>query len=136
MKNILKYLALAIAAVSLSSCQFELVDPDADELNAELLAKEYTFKCVFAKPDTKVAISNEGKTTWEPGDQILVHGDSDSYTVVTLKENDISIDRKVATISFSGVLPCNSWYNNSFFAQYPASGITGTTDSSFDNTDL
>ena len=135
MKNILKYLAFAIVAISFASCQFELVDPDADELNAELLAKEYTFKCVFAKPDTKVAISNEGKTTWEPGDQILVHGDSDSYTVVTLNESDISIDRKVATISFSGVLPCNGQFQNSFFAQYPASGLTGWGDSFFDNTD-
>ena len=90
----------------------------------------YTFTCTIADdPDSKVAISESGKVTWEPGDCILVHGEgSSNRTTVTLAAGDISSDGKTATISFSGITPYNrssDGVTSTFYAAYPADAVNG-----------
>ena len=57
------------------------------------------FTCVIADaPDTRLSIDAQGKTRWEPGDQILFHGKwvgkgSRTFSVtVTLEDRDIQND--------------------------------------------
>ena len=89
-----------------------------------------TFTCVIASdPGSRVSISDAGKNTWEPGDQILVHGKetgSGKSATVTLKASDISADGRTATITFSGVTPYprkEKGYTSDLYAGYPASAI-------------
>ena len=122
MKNIFKISALAVLAVGLlASCEKkEIAAPEV------AVGEVHTFTLTFAQPDTKVAISDAGKTTWEAGDEILIHGEGGSNkTIVTLKAEDISADGKEAKISFSGVNPYDRFsdrgYTSVYYAQYPAS---------------
>ena len=96
MKTIFKVSVLALmGAALLASC--------AKEFDYEPVQKETkTFTLTFAQPDTKVAVTNEGKTTWEVGDEIMIHGGTDGAErqKVTLTADDISADGKKATITF------------------------------------
>ena len=123
MKNLIKISVLALAATALMvSCtretNFEEQQP------AEKVVR--TFTCTFAQPsDTKIAVAEDGKTTWKVGDEIMIHGGTDGKLrqKVTLTADDISADGKKATITFemepydrtdAGVV-------SKFYAQYPAS---------------
>ena len=92
--------------------------------------KVVTFTCSFAgDPGSKVSVSDQGKNCWEPGDQILVHGEGkDNRKTVTLTASDISDDGKVATISVSGVTPYDRYsdkgYISTYYASYPASAVS------------
>jgi hypothetical protein len=124
---------LAAAAFALS-CNGEIPEQaghDGTGVNAEAVSGEImTFSCVIADaPDSKVAITGQGKVRWEPGDQILVHGkttEEGKSATVTLTSSDISADGRTATISFSGVTPydrTDKGYSSSLFAGYPASAV-------------
>ena len=85
-----------------------------------------TFTLTFAQPDSKVAVTNEGKTTWEVGDEIMIHGGSSGQErqKVTLTADDISADGKKATITVEGLAPYDRTADNilsQYYAQYPAS---------------
>ena len=84
---------------------------------------------MIASPDTKVAVSDAGKTTWEVGDEILVHGEgSSNRMVVTLTADDISDDGKKATITVEGITPydrSDKGYTSTLYASYPA-GVVST----------
>lgn len=118
-------LALAtLVAGQASSCQ---KDPGKD-LPVE--GEQYTFTCVInSEPDSRVSISQTGKASWEPGDQILVHGEytgEGKSATVTLTASDISSDGKTATITFSGVTPydrTDKGYTSNLYAGYPASAV-------------
>ena len=122
MKSIFKLSALALLATALTvSCEKEM---DVEDVAAHQMER-HTFTLAFAQPDTKLAITNEGKTTWEVGDEIMIHGGTDGKLrqKVTLTADDISADGKKATITFemdpydrtdAGVV-------SKFYAQYPAS---------------
>ena len=124
MKNLIKISVLALAATALMvSCTRET---NFEEQSAAKVVR--TFTCTFAQPDTKVAVgegANLGKTTWEVGDEIMIHGGAEGAArqKVTLTAADISADGKKATISFemdpydrtdAGVV-------SKYYAQYPAS---------------
>ena len=85
-----------------------------------------TFTCTFAQPaDTKISVSDEGKTQWKVGDEIMIHGGTDGKLrqKVTLTADDISADGKTATITFE-MEPYDRTDANvvsKFYAQYPAS---------------
>lgn len=122
MKNIFKLSALAVLAIgALVSCEEkEIAAPEVASV-----AETHTFTVTIATPDTKVAVTEQGKTTWEVGDKILVHGETDAdRAVVTLAAGDISADGKTATISFTGVRPydrsSDRGYTSVYYAQYPA----------------
>ena len=91
---------------------------------------EQTFTCIIADgTDTRLGIDAQGKTRWEPGDQILVHGaGSSNRKTITLKASDISSDGKTATITVSGVTPydrsSDRGYISTYYASYPASAVS------------
>ena len=126
MKKTLIIAAFFAAALAVS-CNKSITEPTSVK-GGEIVS----FSCVIA-PNTKVAIDDQGKTKWEAGDEILVHGESSSdRVVITLSDSDISSDGKVATISFAvdqegveGIKPYNRYddkgYTSTFYAQYPAS---------------
>ena len=129
MKKVLVFLSLA--AIALVSCQKEASLKDEASPKATR-----TFKCVIASEDdiataanidSRVAIAADGKTTWEVGDEILVHGEGSSNRItVTLTAEDISADGKTATITVEGVTPydrSDKGYTSTYYASYPASAF-------------
>lgn len=127
MKNLIKISVLALAATALMvSCTRET---NFEEQPTQKVVR--TFTCTFAQPaDTKIAVAEDGKTTWKVGDEIMIHGGTDGKLrqKVTLTADDISADGKKATISFE--MDPYIHYNSStgvqdvtstFYAQYPAS---------------
>lgn len=118
---ILKISAVALmAAATVLSCQ-KTGDtiPDASSLR--------TFTCTIGDPDTKLGIAEDGKTTWEVGDQILIHGE---YTnapyceTVTLAAGNISADKKTATFTLGDLTTyTRSGYSSNLYVAYPASAV-------------
>ena len=101
-----------------------------------------TFTCTIgaSESDTKVSIDATGKTTWEDGDEILVHGEyigtneGKMYsTIVTLQSTDIINEGKTAIIKvpvdengIEGIVPyVRSDYSSTLYAAYPASAVKG-----------
>lgn len=115
-----KYSILAIVAIVMAvSCQKA---NHTLQQTAEPVLR--TFTCTIDEsvdPETRLAISEtDGKTTWEVGDEILIHGKAtdENVTVILAKEN-ISADKKTATFSVS--LPANPYDPDKYYAAYPAS---------------
>ena len=120
----LVYSILAIVAASLAfSCAKNM---EAEIANEDQVQPETrTFTCVFAEPDTKFSVDATGKTQWEVGDEIMIHGGKDGAEryKVTLAAGDISADHKKATISFT-INPydrTSAGVKSMYYAQYPAS---------------
>ncbi len=89
-----------------------------------------TFTCVIADetPDSKVSLDvSNGKTEWEIGDEIMIHGGKDGATfqMVTLQAGDISADGKTATIKMTYMAPYDRTPDvvSQYYAQYPASAV-------------
>lgn len=88
-----------------------------------------TFKCIFPEAYTdvtKVSMTDDGKVGWEVGDRILVHADgSSNRQIVELTAGDISLDKKVATISVAGVTALSGYpaYISRYYAAYPADDV-------------
>ena len=124
MRNTLILTVLALGAAVLAvSCQ-----KNVNEQEPVAAVGSRTFTCVIASPDTKVAVSDAGKTTWEVGDEILVHGEgSSNRMVVTLTADDISADGKKATITVEGITPydrSDKGYTSTLYASYPAGVVS------------
>ena len=117
-----KYYILALAALATAfSCSKNTAEQIVPE---ESVGKTVTVTCEFAQPNTKVAIDDSnGKTTWEKGDQISVHGKYFSKSVtVTLAAGNITNAGKTAT--FEITLPEKPYPEdnaNGYYAVYPAS---------------
>ena len=135
-----KMYILALAALAMAfSCNKNVVE-QAPEQKPEPVLR--TFTCTIAEPDTKLAIDDAtGKTTWEVGDKILIHGKATSENVtVTLTSTDISADAKTAT--FSVALPATAYDPDGYYAAYPAdayieySSDRGYYYNTFDETNL
>ena len=128
MKNLIKISVFALAATALMvSCTRETNFEEQQPASEKVVR---TFTCTFAQPDTKISVSDEGKTQWKVGDEIMIHGGTDGKLrqKVTLTADDISADGKKATISFE--MDPYIHYNSTtgerdvtseFYAQYPAS---------------
>lgn len=121
MKTIFKVSALAVMAASLlASCAKE------DDFTPEMRKGETrTFTLTFAQPDTKVAVTDEGKSTWEVGDEIMIHGGKDGKErqKVTLTADNLSADHKTATITLYDMEPYDRTdvgVVSKYYAQYPA----------------
>ena len=119
-------------AIALLSCCSNVLPEQAGQDDVVAGQDAVTFTCVIASdPDSRVSISEQGKTTWEPGDQILLHGDYTregyGFPIVTLSDSDISADGKRATFSVSGVTrsthSATKGYLSTIYAGYPASAV-------------
>ena len=117
MKRILSFSALCAVLLTVSCQKNSFEEPS-------VTPESRTFTCVIASDATKVAVTDEGKSTWEVGDEILVHGEgSSNRKVVTLTAEDISADGKVATITVDGITPydrSDKGYTSTYYACYPA----------------
>ena len=128
MKNYKSFLFILSAALLIASCQVEMSNP----LEGEGPVTERYFTCVFAPSDTKVNVSEQGKVTWEPGDQILVHGGQDGAdrVLVTLSKGDIANDGKSARINIGDLQPydrTDAGVVSGYYAQYPADAVSDGT---------
>ena len=93
--------------------------------------QQFTFTCELADAaDTRLSIDDAGKTRWEPGDQILLHGDytkSGYCATVTLTADNISDDGKKATFSLPSFTASThsgtKGYLSTVYAGYPASAV-------------
>ena len=139
MKKVLIFTAIALIASALLSCEREET-PVQQENAPQTVSRSFT--CVFAEPDAKVGISELGKTTWEAGDEILIHGGAsgNERQIITLTEEMISDDGKKAHIVVEGMDPYDHReYSSAYYAQYPASSVPDGVDlgivSPFNNTD-
>lgn len=133
MKNTFKFLAfIAISSLFAFSCQKNEVALE-DEQPSEKIIRTITFEYP-ENADTKVSLSGTGITAWQPGDEILIHGQKMGHSgeeyysrVVTLAADDIHNDGKTATLSFEDIIADKSWgrsgYKATMFAAYPASAL-------------
>ena len=116
MKKIFVFAAVLCAAFAVSCNKNEIAGPE--ELNTGE-AQTVTLTCTL--PDTKVAIDDDGKTTWEVDDEIYVHAGTDQHVTVKLTSADILNEGKTAKITFSGLSKyASSPYKSSYYMIYPA----------------
>lgn len=139
MKKTVKFLASALFPVLFAvACEKE-----AQLVNNEEPAGVQSSRVITlvypSDTDTKVSFAEDGKTAWEAGDEILIHGQKighsgDEYysRVVTLSAGDISADGKTATFVLEEILADKSWgrtgYKATLFAAYPASAVKSVSD--------
>ena len=94
MKKLLYFACAVFSLTALAvSCEKNPIEP----VNPDEGSQVRTFTCVIAdNPDSKLAIDGTGKSTWEVGDEISIHGGANgaSRAVVTLTAADISSDGK------------------------------------------
>ncbi len=122
MKKTFVFAALCAAAIAVS-CNKNVIDEPVVNNDGKM-----TLTCVI-DPGTKLGIDNAGKTTWEVGDEILIHGEytKEGYcTTVALAADNISADGKTATFTIDGVTPydrTSSGYISNLYAAFPASAV-------------
>lgn len=113
-------LALTVSALTLSCNKTAVEEPAQEEIVTPVTR---TFTCTFAEPDTKVAIDDDGKTTWEVGDKIMIHAGANGSgrELITLTEANLSPDHKSATIttSLAGYDRTDAKVKSQYYAQYP-----------------
>ena len=73
--------------------------------------------------------SVNGKTSWLPGDKLVVHGEySKDQQIITLDANDISEDGKVCTIYVSGVTPYDQkGTKTKYYIAYPGELVSNAS---------
>lgn len=134
MSKTLKYWALAICPALLAiSCEKEATLEDENPAQPQKVYRTITLEYPD-DPDTRVSLAADGKTAWEAGDEILIHGQKMGYSgdeyysrVVTLAAGDIKDAGKTATFTFEDIVADKSWgrtgYKATMFAAYPASAV-------------
>ena len=119
-----------------------------EQILSDVKTETRTFSMVFS-PDTKVSIDGTGKTGWEIGDNILIHGEyinKVGHSVVVNLDgvtNTISADKKTAYITVTTtekddpvVEGCVRKYSrddylSSIYAVYPAEAVTDAETHSY-----
>ena len=104
---------------------------ESSDISDEPIMQTYT--CIFPgseDPDSKVSLDAEGKTGWEVGDKIFVHGQKgEKGQIVQLgvdEGSSISLDRKTATFTAAISDPCS--YSSTIFVAYPADAVKDNWD--------
>lgn len=123
MKRCFYFTLVFSIACSVISCSKSAKEERVNEEAQQAITRVFT--CTFAQPDTKVSINDAtGKTEWEAGDKIRIHGGASGTTseVYTLKAGDISADGKTAQIAVT-VAPyprTDKGYTSNLYAAYPS----------------
>lgn len=111
-------LLLAAAACTLAACNPDKPDENTDD--TPKTPQPGVYKFVLADYGTKVTAGQDGKTSWEAGDEIFVTGGYEPGAItVTLKASDISTDGKTATVQLDKV-PSSVFAPDNFYAAWPA----------------
>ena len=130
----MKYWALALCPALLAiSCEKEATLEDETPAQPQKVYRTITLEFPD-DPETRVSLAADGKTAWEAGDEILIHGQKMGYSgdeyysrVVTLAAEDITDSGKTATFTFEDIVADKSWgrtgYKATMFAAYPASAV-------------
>lgn len=127
-KYIYTFLTFVAVSLTFSCTKQNEVGFDSNQEDAVL----QTYTCVFpgSESDTKVSLAADGKTGWEVGDVIFVHGQKGSKGVsVTLgvdEGSSVSADGKTAT--FTAAITDPNTYSSTIFVAYPASAIKTNWD--------
>ncbi len=116
------YSLLAVMAALTLSCQ----KPVETEVALEKESNLRTFKAIFpSNPvDSKVYLHEDGKTGWEIGDVITIHGKyTDQLKTITLDgvTNTISADKKTATFTVALDMTADDYGTDGYYAAYPHS---------------
>lgn len=139
MKKIFIISVIFMIATAISCQKNETVTDSTDpiESNESLDISDepimQTYTCIFPgseDPDSKVSLDAEGKTGWEVGDKIFVHGQKgEKGQIVQLgvdEGSSISLDRKTATFTAAISDPCS--YSSTIFVAYPADAVKDNWD--------
>ena len=126
MKTIDKIAILCILALA-ASCSQKPVTPEpvTPEVQPETRTLTFVLPDMVLEEGGIVPAGITVKTTWEAGDQIVVHGEyAKNQVTVTLAAGDISADGKSATVTVNNLYPykredCTS----TLYASYPASVV-------------
>ena len=129
MKSIFKFSALALLATALmASCAKDIKETDMP-VEGKKITK--TFTLTFAQPDTKVAVTDAGKTTWEVGDEIYIHGKAtEESQIVALTADNISADGKQAVIEVD-VTNMTPYDPDGYYAAFPADAVGYSGDRTY-----
>lgn len=152
MKRYYFLLAVLLFAMTLSCAKEEKTLNEEtgpqEQILSDVKTETRTFSMVFS-PDTKVSIDGTGKTGWEIGDNILIHGEyinKVGHSVVVNLDgvtNTISADKKTAYITVTTtekddpvVEGCVRKYSrddylSSIYAVYPAEAVTDAETRSY-----
>lgn len=135
MRRLYKYAWVAFAGTLMAiSCNKTMEEPASSE--DALAPVTRTFTCVYPgadDPDAKVSLDADGKTGWEVGDKIFVHGNHGSSTyskVITLGKDEgttISANKKSATFTVE-LTDLNDSYNAQVYVAYPADAVKNNWD--------
>ena len=133
MKNIFKFGALiAVSALFAFSCQKSEIAFEKEQ-SSEKAVRTITLNFP-SDPESKMSMAEDGKTAWQAGDEILIHGakvgqSGETYysRVITLKASDIHDEGKTATFTLEEINADAGWgrsgYKATMFAAYPASAL-------------
>lgn len=151
MKKINRFALIVAAFAAVFSCQKaveeEIVEPEKNKEPVEEVTTPSlkTYTCSIVSDESKVTVDQGGKTAWEDGDVIVIHGHKVNQNV-EVALHDFSNENKVATFSadLSGVRGVDD-VEGAYYVSYPASayiGLSGSDEgyngyySGFGNTNL
>lgn len=128
MKRLMMLSALLLAGTLFFACNPD--NPGKDDKEKDKQKQEepdYTPKpgtYTFVMPTYNLkGGAPQGKTTWEAGDQIYVHGNyAPASVIVTLEPGNISEDGKTATVQLDQV-PASGAVPDILYAAYPADAV-------------
>ena len=135
MKKAFKAILIAILGIiSAISCQIAIEEPILPEEEGVVAPQPVmrTYTCIFpgSKPDSKVTLAADGKTGWQLGDKLFVHGQKGEKGVVIelgiTAGSTISPDGQTATFTAAISDPCA--YSSTIFVAYPADAIKDNWD--------
>lgn len=125
MKKIFCFAIIALGLSVVFSCQKE---ENGDFTEIEKTGNLQTFTCTIADLNSKVSVDAAGKTAWEDGDEIVIHGHKVNENVVVAL-HDFSNENKDATfrVDLSGVRGVSD-VEGAYYVSYPADAYIGLTD--------
>ena len=127
MKKYFFYALMAFSVSAVCSCNKEATLDDTPDKQVEANPINYT--CSIANLDTKLAVDEAGKTTWEDGDKIVIHGHKVEENLV-VELHDFTNDGKDAsfTADLSGIRGVSDT-PGAYYVSYPADAYVGLSGS-------
>lgn len=123
MKAICKsaFVILSGFLLAVSCGEKDATEPVDDKTDQKQEVQPVTKTLTFVLPENSIS----GKTAWEAGDQIVVHGEyAADQVIVTLSAGDISADGRTATKTVDNLKPYTRQdVGSTLYAGYPAEAV-------------